>query len=685
MLLSASAQAAIVEIVNMDGIGEGMNDPTPVAPAPGNPATSLGEARRLALQAAADIWGACLESTVPIVVKADFKPLYCAPQGSNLGSSAPSARFVNFSAAAPYPAPLPSVYHYAALANAIHGAPVGIQGSDLTAEFNSSIDFNTNCEAGDLYYGLSGVPPPNAIDAVTVFMHEMGHGLGLSSLVNKSTGSNGGDDDVYTLHVEHHGFNPPMLSDMSDAQRLASLQADPDLHWAGPNTTVAINANPPAIGVSNGHLQLAQGSHTHLHEDLDPNELMEPYLVTPVHTPGLAAPMLQDTGWRLEGEQFWMQDHPLDSGAEPNPTLSAPWLSEDIWLRNFADSSVGARSAGPIYEHEGKHESALYKAVGDNFVYVRIRKKGCGNELPGGAKLKLYWSKSGTAQTWDSQWVGYQPSGNINPNNVLFGDLIGEVTIPAIPSGEVWVAEIPWKVPAPSDYPAWIDPNQFCLLARIETDPQAPYGMTTPEGSNVKSNTLANNDIIWKNINVYEFNPNAIQKPGQWTVNNPLEIPELFDIELRPAPGDEDLLERASIEIELDPQLDEDWRAEGAESEGLVEVAGTRRLRMQAGADGSWLRGVPLAASDIRLVTIWMQVQDGPAEAHNWSLDSTQYSSSTGEALGGVRMEIRWNPELPTPTVPGLSDGGGGWLLFFLAAAGALRLRRRGVVRTPSY
>ena len=51
--LTAAANAANVVLVNFDPPGQGLNDPTPVAPLPDNPGTTIGEQRFNAFQAGA--------------------------------------------------------------------------------------------------------------------------------------------------------------------------------------------------------------------------------------------------------------------------------------------------------------------------------------------------------------------------------------------------------------------------------------------------------------------------------------------------------------------------------------------------------------------------------------------------------------------------------------------------------
>src|SRR5438034_7985925 len=72
-----TAGAATLEIINIDDPGVGFNDPTPVAPVGGNPATTLGEQRQNVFQFVANFWGKRLRSDVPIQVLATFGPLDC--------------------------------------------------------------------------------------------------------------------------------------------------------------------------------------------------------------------------------------------------------------------------------------------------------------------------------------------------------------------------------------------------------------------------------------------------------------------------------------------------------------------------------------------------------------------------------------------------------------------------------
>ncbi|HEV2845252.1 MAG TPA: peptidase, partial [Thermoanaerobaculia bacterium] len=101
--------AAQFVIVNADGANEGFNDPTPAAPVGGNPGTTLGEQRRIAFQHAADIWGAVLDSPVPIKIRSAFNPLTCTATAATLGSAG-SIRIFAFGDATV--SELPLVWHH---------------------------------------------------------------------------------------------------------------------------------------------------------------------------------------------------------------------------------------------------------------------------------------------------------------------------------------------------------------------------------------------------------------------------------------------------------------------------------------------------------------------------------------------------------------------------------------------
>ncbi|MBK9304624.1 MAG: T9SS type A sorting domain-containing protein [bacterium] len=240
--LATAASAATITIVNADGVDEGFNDPTPASPIGGNTGTTIGEQRLIAFQFAADVWGALLPSEVEISITAAFDPLTCNASSAVLGSAGPWQVFSDFAGA-----PLPATWYAAALANKLAGVDLApgdpnTNADDLQARFNSSIDNNVNCLAGsDWYYGLDGNHGTD-VDLVVVLLHEFAHGLGFSSLVNKSTGAlYSGQDDVFSnfLYDNDYGLHWPDLTDLDRSWSATNTQR---VAFDGPQTIAAADA-----------------------------------------------------------------------------------------------------------------------------------------------------------------------------------------------------------------------------------------------------------------------------------------------------------------------------------------------------------------------------------------------------------------------------------------------------------
>src|SRR5258706_3881014 len=120
--------AATITIVNKNAPGVGFNDPTPVAPVGGNAGTTLGQQRLIAFQAAAGIWGATLDSNVPIQIIATFEPLSCNATSATLGSAGTIFIWDNFPGVAPFPgAEFPFTFYHQALANKRAGVQLNTQ------------------------------------------------------------------------------------------------------------------------------------------------------------------------------------------------------------------------------------------------------------------------------------------------------------------------------------------------------------------------------------------------------------------------------------------------------------------------------------------------------------------------------------------------------------------------------
>jgi hypothetical protein len=334
LLVVATARAAVITVINADGAGEGINDPTAATPVGGNAGTTRGQQRLIAFQYAADIWGSLLDSPVEIRVNARFDPLDCNATSALLGLAGPETFFRDFAGA-----PRPATWYPVALASKLAGTDLDPSIDDLDATFNSTLGTTCSFPRG-WYYGLDGNPPGNGVDFVTVALHELGHGLGFLTLVNLSTGAKGsGLDDAYMLHLEDHSTGKS-FPDMSNLERVAAGIHTGNLHWVGPNV-VAGSGGLTSGRHPSGHVEMyapnpsvPASSVSHFSNVLSPEELMEPSYTGPVSTVGLAAQLLEDLGWGTVG-------------GETSPTFTPTWTPQRTATATSTITATGSPTVTP--------------------------------------------------------------------------------------------------------------------------------------------------------------------------------------------------------------------------------------------------------------------------------------------------------------------------------------------------
>src|SRR5262249_41553325 len=213
-----TGQTATMTVVNLDGPGEGFNDPSPADPAStagGNSGPTLGAQRLIAFQFAANLWGSFLSSPVEIRIDANFDPLTCSAVMAVLGRAGASSVFRDFAGA-----PLVNTWYPKALADKFAGADLFPGVSDISARFNSAI--GTTCPFPRVwYYGLDANAPGGQLDFVSVVLHELGHGMGFSSSVDLATGKKFmGLDDVFSRNLEDHSTGK-IYPEMTDTERVS--------------------------------------------------------------------------------------------------------------------------------------------------------------------------------------------------------------------------------------------------------------------------------------------------------------------------------------------------------------------------------------------------------------------------------------------------------------------------------
>jgi hypothetical protein len=297
--LPAGAASIVLDVV--DSSSAGFNDPAVASPVTGNPGTTVGQQRRYAFQAAADRWGQTLDSAVPIHVAASFDALDCTATSAALGGAGAYEVFYDFPGT-----PRAGTWYAKALADALAGSNLFPSDPDIVAVFTSALTGNPNCLGGiSWWYGIGAPVPSGTLDFFTVVEHELAHGLGFATFVNKSTGEKlMGHDDIFMTFLEDHSRGQTWPS-LTNGQRLASTTDTGDLHWVGPN--VVAHSGVLSAGVHpSGHVLMYApdpvepgSSVSHWDTSLTPNELMEPFLNADA-ADLLTTSALEDEGWQGE-------------------------------------------------------------------------------------------------------------------------------------------------------------------------------------------------------------------------------------------------------------------------------------------------------------------------------------------------------------------------------------------------
>jgi len=223
------------------------------------------------VQASIDIWSANFKSSVVISVDASWGR---SSSWGVLGSARPGSFFSAFTGA-----PDPSLWYPSALANALAGKDLDKKNPEIVIQVNSAATWNSR---GD------GLPSSNEYDLQSVFLHELGHGLGFLS------------NDAYDPFFGLGSLDQPTPFDAylqtSDGRRLADLPTPSkelgvalttSLVWSGAQGIKANGGVKPKMytpsryesGSSTSHLDEAtfskSGADSVMTPSLDPGEIFK--------------------------------------------------------------------------------------------------------------------------------------------------------------------------------------------------------------------------------------------------------------------------------------------------------------------------------------------------------------------------------------------------------------------------
>ncbi|MEM7483435.1 MAG: hypothetical protein AAF481_19915 [Acidobacteriota bacterium] len=359
-----------VSIQIEDPPNHGFHDPAPYHDDSGGSAATLGAARLAALRAAVALWANQIDSPVEIEIAARFEPLGGDAFSGRLGLGGPESMYRDFTGA-----PQSSTWYPSALANKLAGMDLdGGTASEIQLVFNAEVDGPGVLGSSKFYYGVDGNPPPGDISFLHVALHEIGHGLGFTSVISRSTGAKLlGLDDIFLTWVERAGAVPPDLSSMTDSERLAALRAEGELRWTGPAVTAAAPELPLAEGVdADGRVQLhapqtiSINSMVHFSSSVEPDELMEPFW-RPALDLTLSRALLEDLGWGAAAD--CRETGVPSRSTAPGVYRAGTWILDTDASRSFTsgvDAVFGYGQGGDIpvvgdWDGDGADEVGLYR------------------------------------------------------------------------------------------------------------------------------------------------------------------------------------------------------------------------------------------------------------------------------------------------------------------------------------
>lgn len=246
---------------------------------------------KAAFEYAVGIWETELVSTVPIRIRADWRPLGTGVLGQAIWGSA----YANFGGEQHM-----NVFYPVALAEKIAGRHINHPSEpDIYASFNSSASW---------YFETDGNTPAGQIDMVTIVLHEIAHGLGFTDTYDVvgsqgSVGLQNGVPFVFDLFVQNQADKNLIHSFESPSSDLAVELQSTRLFLSSQLATAALEGIKPKLYAPS---KFDNGSSiSHLDESTfsglqDANRLMTPHIAAAesIHDPGeVLLATLADIGW----------------------------------------------------------------------------------------------------------------------------------------------------------------------------------------------------------------------------------------------------------------------------------------------------------------------------------------------------------------------------------------------------
>jgi len=263
-----------------------------------------------------------------------------------------------------------------------------------------------------------------------------------------------------------------------------------------------------------------------------------------------------------------------------------------------------------------------------------------------------------TMQPWDGSsglapWMpgagSYTAAKLPKDSSVVFAPVYdtAPLRVPVLQAGESIVIEIPWYPPNPADFACFgADQGHVCLLARIETSTNAPFGMTFAEGANIGNNVRNNNNIAWKNITVQDSFP-GLFFTGSVLLRNVIKaavMPTRLQLRIPPEERNDPVLNHGGLFLDLGPELYDRWRQNGGAGQG-IEAIGQGVVQV-FGAD-AFLANIPLLPDEVQQIRLQLRLnpQYKHPDGRTYSIDVEQYGTPANpdELVGGQRFTYDFN------------------------------------------
>lgn len=258
------------------------------------------------------------------------------------------------------------------------------------------------------------------------------------------------------------------------------------------------------------------------------------------------------------------------------------------------------------------------------------------------------WDGSSGVPPWTPGVGSYTYAKTPKDPSVVFAPVYDTVPlrIPVLQAGESIVFEIPWYPPNPANFACFgADQGHVCLLARIETSPTAPYGMTFPETANLGDNVRNNNNIAWKNVTVQDNFPGLLFVGSVLLRNVARELaPTRLVLRIPPEERNNPVLAYGAVYLDLGRDLFDRWRQAGGISQGLEPLPDGR---LQLFSPDAFLAGLPLESNEVQQVRLQLGLnpQYRHPDGQTFNVDLEQYGlpNQPDGFVGGQRFTFDFN------------------------------------------